>query len=131
MAHESATADFGSLETTTTCEGCGIKLNLLENHVLLTVKVVRQVIETVDAALVGAEVNESGEIVALAEVDTDEDSDNSRYYIGTRSGATDHVTVHNGECAAIYLQTHSILKAEKPKLKLLHTDDHAEARDAE
>src|SRR4051812_1167777 len=130
MAHESAVADFSSLETTATCAGCGKSLNLLENHVLLTLKVQRQVVESVDAALVGAKTNDSGEIVELAEID-DEEADTSRYYMGTRSGAADHVVVHNDECAISFIQDHKNLgSGDKPRLKLLRDDPHADLRSA-
>lgn len=123
MAHESAVADFSELETSTTCAGCGRKLNLLENHVIITAKVQRNVVETVDARLVGAEVDEDGVIVALAEVPEDEDADTNRYYVGTRSGETHHALVHNNECAISYLgKRHSTLDGT-PKLKLLREEN--------
>ena len=122
MAFESAVADFSELETSTTCAGCGKKLNLLENHLLLTVKAQRKTVERVDARLVGAETNDDGEIIALAEVSDDEDENNERYYVGTRSGAADHVEVHNAACAVDFINKKSYL-ADTPKIKFLKNDD--------
>jgi hypothetical protein len=121
MAYEDAVADFNALETMTECAGCGKALSLLESHLLLTVKAQRQVVETVDARLVDAKTDDEGKIIKLAEVPEGEDQDTTRYFIGTRSGAAEHVVVHNVACAIEFLNKQKDLK-DKPKVKLLEDD---------
>jgi hypothetical protein len=81
MANESAVENISELETTAICEGCGQELNLLEEHLKVTVTPSRSVIQTVDAALAGAETDELGNITALGT------ESGERFYVGMRSGA--------------------------------------------
>jgi hypothetical protein len=89
MANESAVENISDLKTTEACLGCGEEINLLMPHLRVTISPTRSVIETVDAALVGAETDEEGNIVALGVDVTDPDAagGRERYYIGSKSGA--------------------------------------------
>lgn len=104
MAKKSAVEKPAELATTVTCDACGEEINLLLSHVQAVVKPRRAVIETVDAALAGAETDDEGNIVRLAvDVTANGDElDDDRYtqYLGYKLGAGALITVHNYECLA-------------------------------
>jgi len=98
MANESAVENISDLQTAVTCPGCGKELNLLTEHLRLTISPVRNVIEIVDAALVGAETDEEGNIVALAVDVSDPAISRDRFYMGTKFGAGEMAHIHNYTC---------------------------------
>ena len=87
MANESAVESVSELTTTATCPGCGQEVNLLEEHLKVTVSPSRSVIQTVDAALVGAETDDQGNITKLAVDITQSGASRDMFYVATRSGA--------------------------------------------
>jgi hypothetical protein len=89
MANESAVENVSELVTTAVCPGCGEEVNLLVEHLRVTVTPARATIETVDAALVGAETDDDGNIVALGidVTEVQEEGSRDRFYVGTRNGA--------------------------------------------
>ena len=87
MANESAVENVSELVTTATCLGCDQELNLLEEHLKVTVSPSRNVIVSVDAALVGAEYDEDGQITKLGVDVTQGGESRDMYYIGTKGGA--------------------------------------------
>jgi hypothetical protein len=99
MANESAVENISDLKTSETCAGCGEEINLLMPHLRVGITPARSVIETVDAALVGAETDESGNIVALAVDVTDPDAsgERERFYVGVKLGASEGNFFHNYE----------------------------------
>jgi hypothetical protein len=128
MANESAVENVSDLKTTDTCPGCGKEINLLVEHLRVTVAPSRAVIETVDAALVGAETDEEGNMVALA-VDVtvpQEDGDRDRYYVGTKSGEGLFGYFHNYEHLASWASEQG-----EVKIKPLMVDAQAEERSNE
>lgn len=139
MAHESAVENLAELQTTTECAGCGQALNLLGPHLLLTVKPQRAVIETVDAALVGAETDDEGNIVALAVDVTSEpdelDTGRERYFIGYKKGEGVQVNLHNYACAATFAQERDGHAAHErdgvPRMLMQRVDPEAEGRSSE
>jgi hypothetical protein len=131
MAYESAVAELGDLVTTGTCAGCEQELNLLAPHLSVSVKPQRYTLEIVNAGLVGAETDESGQITSLAEVDPESPE---RYYIGTRSGAAESALVHNHQCLSDW--TEKLVggvddPASSPKITILVDDPDAAGRSAE
>jgi len=133
MANESAVENISDLRTTVTCPGCGQELNLLSEHLRVTISPVRQVIEIVDAALVGAETDESGNITKLA-VDVTDTAGGSRdrFYVGTRAGAGDVLEVHNYSCLADVASeraaSSTFQNGETVVVGVLDTDPQAETR---
>lgn len=126
MANESAVENISDLSTTATCPGCGEEINLLAEHLRVTVSPARNVIETVDAALVGAESDEEGNMVALAVDVTKPQEDGGsrdRYYIGTRSGAGTMGYFHNYEHLASWASEQG-----EVKIKTLVDDPQAAER---
>lgn len=135
--NESAVLDLDELETEITCPGCDKPLNLLKNHLLVSFKVQRNVIETVDPATIGAEADPKTGAVnvvprAASEERVDEDVDEAAYYLGTRSGVANMVRVHDYGCLKKATKDHE-KTADKDglKLKLAIHDEHAEGRSNE
>lgn len=91
MANENAIQDISLIETTAKCPGCDKPLNLLTNHLVVSGKVQRNVLVTVDAADVDTE-----EAQKLAK--NSEDGQTEMYFLGTRSGAGEQWTVHDWDC---------------------------------
>jgi len=87
MANESAVANVSELTTTAVCPGCNQEVNLLEEHLKVTVSPSRSVIQTVDAALVGAETDDQGNITKLGVDITQPGVSRDMFYVATRSGA--------------------------------------------
>jgi hypothetical protein len=87
MANESAVENVSELTTTAVCPGCGEEVNLLAEHLKVTVSPSRSVIQTVDAALVGAETDDQGNITKLAVDITQPGASRDMFYVATRSGA--------------------------------------------
>jgi len=129
MANESAVENISDLVTTATCPGCGQEVNLLTTHLRVTVSPSRSEIVAVDAALVGAETDESGNITALAvdvtSANGDSDGDRNRFYVGTKSGEGTFGYFHSYEHLADWANEQGEVKVT-PR----HTDPDAEAREA-
>jgi hypothetical protein len=134
MANESAIENISDLKTTEVCAGCGEEINLLVPHLRVGVSPNRAVIETVDAALVGAETDDDGNIVALAVSVTDPDASGGRerYYVGTRSGAGQFGYFHNydhlADWATQKAADEEFQSGESVKLKRLDVDPEAAGR---
>lgn len=124
MAYESAVENISDLETTAICPGCGQELNLLVEHLRVTISPSRSVIETVDAALVGAETDAEGNITKLG-VDVTQAGAESRdrFYIGSKSGAGIAANFHSYEHLADWAS-----KQGEVKIVPLDTDSQAETR---
>lgn len=137
MANESAVENISDLQTTETCLGCGEEVNLLVPHLRVQISPTRAVIETVDAALVGAETDEEGNIAALAVDVTDPDAagGRERYYVGTKSGAGEMGCFHNYEhlanWAAEKAEDQEFQQTDQPTIKRLDVDPQAEGRVSE
>lgn len=125
MANESAVENVSELQTTATCPGCDGEINLLTEHLVVTISPTRSVIETVDAALVGAETDEEGNITALA-VDVTQPSVGSRerFYIGTKSGEGSVGHFHNYQ----HLADWAMQQGDDVKITPLAVDPQAETR---
>jgi hypothetical protein len=97
MANESALENISDLKTTETCLGCGEEVNLLMPHLRVSISPTRAEIVTVDAALVGAETDDEGNITALGVDVTDPNASGSRerFYVGFKSGAGQMGVFHN------------------------------------
>jgi hypothetical protein len=117
MANESAVENISELETTAICEGCGQELNLLEEHLKVVVTPSRSVIQTVDAALVGAQTDEQGNITALG------GDSGERYYVGTKGGAGLMGYFHSYEHLSDWAT-----KQGEVKIEPLNTDPQAAGR---
>lgn len=134
MANESAVENISDLQTTDTCLGCGEEVNLLDPHLRVQIAPTRSVIVTVDAALVGAETDEEGNIVSLGVDVTDPDAMVGRemFYAGTRSGAGSMGTFHNydhlADWATSKADDQEFQLNDKPTIKRLDVDEHAEGR---
>ena len=135
MANESAVPNISELTTTTTCPGCEKELNLLVEHLRVTISPSRSVIEVVDAALVGAETDEEGNITALGiDVTGTGDTSVSResFYVGTRGGAGTVEHVHNYTCladwATVLAGQEEFQVGETVKITPLDVDPQTETR---
>lgn len=136
MANESAIENISDLKTTEVCAGCGEDINLLVPHLRVGVSPNRAVIETVDAALVGAETDDDGNIVSLAIDVTDPDMENrERYYVGTKSGAGQMAFFHNYDHLADWATSKSADEEfqtdGKIRMKRLDVDPEAAGRSNE
>lgn len=137
MANESAVENISDLKTTDTCLGCGEEINLLVEHLKVAVSPNRAEIVTVDAALVGAETDEEGNIVSLAidVTNPDEVGNRDRYYVGTKMGAGTLGYFHNYDHLATWAAAQSgdqeFQLNDKPTIKRLDVDPQAEGRSNE
>jgi hypothetical protein len=130
MANESAVENVSDLKTTDTCPGCGEEINLLVEHLRVTISPSRAVIETVDAALVGAETDEEGNTVALGIDVTQPQEDGGsreRFYVGTRTGAGIVGYFHNYQ----HLADWATEQGTEVKITPLMVDPDAEGRSNE
>lgn len=118
MANESAVENVSDLTTTATCLGCGEEVNLMEEHLRVTVTPSRSVIQTVDAALAGAETDEQGNITALGS------ESGERYYVGVRGGAGTAGVVHSYEHLADWASS----QGDEVKIVPLSVDPQAAER---
>lgn len=138
MANESAVENISDLDATATCPGCGEEINLLVEHLRVTVTPARNVIETVDAALVGAEADEQGNMVALA-VDVTQPQDDGgsrdRYYIGVKNGAGSVGYFHNYEHLGMWAEKQAgdeeLQSGEQVRVRALTDDPQAAERSSE
>jgi hypothetical protein len=137
MANESAVENISDLKTTEQCLGCGEEINLLMPHLRVNISPTRSVIETVDAALVGAETDEEGNIVALGVDVTDPDlaGGRERFYVGMKLGAPIGGFFHNYDHLADWVTSKAADQEyqldEAPTIKRLDVDPQAEGRSNE
>lgn len=137
MANESAVENISDLKTTETCAGCGEEINLLMPHLRIQVTPARSVIETVDAALVGAESDEEGNIVALGVDVTDPDASGNRerFYVGSKFGAPTggffHSYDHLADWATGKADDQEFQQDGNPTIKRLDVDPQHEGRSNE
>lgn len=137
MANESAVENISDLKTTEVCAGCGEDINLLMPHLRVAITPTRSVIETVDAALVGAETDDDGNIVSLAVDVTDPDAEGGRerFYVGTKSGVSSAGFFHNYDHLANWIaelaDAPEFQSNGNPTIKRLDVDPEAEGRSNE
>jgi hypothetical protein len=125
MAYESAVENVSDIQTTAVCPGCNEEVNLLQEHLNVTITPQRNLIEMVDAALVGAETDEEGNITQLSIDVTDGDFQGSRdrFYMGTRGGAGISAYFHSYDHLADWANEQGDVKIEPLKV-----DSQAEGR---
>lgn len=128
MADDGLVINVSDLVTQVTCDGCGQPLSLLDNHLGITAGVKRSTIEQVDLRFVNATRDDSGAIIALADLPPDEAANPIRYYLGSNPGANAMLNFHDYDC----LCTWATAQGSGPLTLAPHeVDAHAEGRGSE